>query len=101
MVNTDKVTASLREPVAFSVPRWVVAATLPVILGLLVGFALWLSNSATQGELVVQKLDQQVKATNELKAEVRELRLEASSERKQLREEVNSLRERVAALEAK
>lgn len=101
MPDTDKVKAGLRTPIAFAVPTWMAGALLAFTLGVLGGGAAWLQNSATKQELMVQKLDQQVTATGDLKAEVKELRNQLGDDNHKLRAEVNALRERVAALEAR
>ena len=100
MADTDKIKATVSAPIAFKVPVWVAAAALAAVLASMVGGVAWLNDAATNSKLMVQKMDQQVTATGELKTEVKELRTELGADNQRLRAEVNSLRERVAKLEA-
>ena len=100
MADTDKIKATVSAPIAFKVPVWIAGAGLAAILASMLGAIAWLNDAATNSKLMVQKMDQQVTATGELKSEVKELRTELGADNQRLRAEVNSLRERVAKLEA-
>lgn len=101
MADTDKIKAGMTGDVAVRVPKWVAAALLAAALGFAGGLAAWLQNSATKQEVMIEKQEAGVQATNELKAEVKELRKELGDDNAKLRAELNTLRERVAALEAR